>query len=89
MLEDLKQDITRLIALYEGEKQRADALSAELAQSKAAVKEYKEQITELNGQIDNIRLASAFSGSGDPMLAKERIDKLIREIDKCIKLLEK
>ena len=89
MLETLKQDITKLISLYEQEKQRADQLAASLAQSKETIKVYKEQITELNGQIDNLILANAFSGSGDHALAKERIDKLIREIDKCIKLLEK
>ena len=50
---------------------------------------YRKQITDLNQQIDNIRLASAFTGAGGNAAAKERIEKLIREIDKCIKLLEK
>jgi len=54
-----------------------------------AVRSYQAQITELNGQIDNLKLSFAFSGAGDTVLAKERIDKLVREIDKCIKLLEK
>ena len=89
MLEDIRADINRLIALYEGEKGRADALAAKLSESEAAVKSYKEQITDLNGQIDNLRLQYAFTGSGDPVAAKEKLDKLIREIDKCIKLLEK
>lgn len=89
MLETLKQDIDKLISLYEQEKQRADMLADSLAQSKETIKVYKEQITELNGQIDNLILANAFTGGGDHVLAKERIDKLIREIDKCIKLLEK
>lgn len=89
MLEQLQQDITKLISLYEQEKQRADKLAESLAQSKETIKVYKEQITDLNGQIDNLMLSNAFTGGGDHDLAKERIDKLIREIDKCIKLLEK
>lgn len=89
MLETLKQDITKLISLYEQEKQRADMLADSLAQSKETIKLYKEQITELNGQIDNLMLSNAFTGGGDHALGKERIDKLIREIDKCIKMLEK
>ena len=46
MLEQLQQDITKLISLYEQEKQRADKLAESLAQSKEAIKVYKEQITE-------------------------------------------
>ncbi|MBO4670268.1 MAG: hypothetical protein J5640_00275 [Bacteroidales bacterium] len=89
MLEDIKSNIEKLISLYETEKQRADALQAELDRSKADIAAYKEKVTDLDGQIDNLKLQYAFSGTGDPALAKERITKLIREIDRCIKLLEK
>lgn len=89
MLEELKGNITGLIALYEGEKQRADALAERLGQCEEKVRSYQAQITELNGQIDDLKLSFAFSGGGDPALGKERLAKLIREIDKCIKLLEK
>ena len=89
MLEEIKDNFTRLVALYENEKQRADKLADLLAQSEAEAKSYQAQITDLNGQIDNLMLSNAFTGGGDHDLAKERIDKLIREIDKCIKLLEK
>ena len=87
MLEDLHQQIERLIALYEGEKQRADFLQASLQASEAAAAAYKEQITDLTKQIETLQLATAFDGQGSPQ-AKARIDKLIREIDKCIRLLE-
>lgn len=89
MLEDIKSNIEKLISLYETEKQRADALQAELDRSRADVAACRERITDLDGQIDNLKLQYAFSGTGDPALAKERITKLIREIDRCIKLLEK
>lgn len=89
MLEDIKSNITKLISLYESEKQRADALEQQLAQSMEQSKAYTEQITELNQQIDSLKLASAFTASGDNRAAKDQVSKLIREIDKCIKLLEK
>ena len=89
MLEDIKSNIEKLISLYETEKQRADALQAQLEQSRETIAAYKEKVTDLDGQIDNLRLQYAFSGAGDPVLAKERITKLIRAIDRCIKLLEK
>ena len=87
-INDIRSGIARLIALYEAEKQRADALAGKLAESEDQVRKYKEQITDLNLQIDNQRLMSAFLGEGNHDEAKARINGLIREIDKCIKLLE-
>ena len=89
MLEDIKSNIARLIALYESQKQRADALEQQLAQCMEQSEEYRKQITDLNQQIDTLRLTSAFSLSTDTRAAKDQVAKLIREIDKCIKLLEK
>lgn len=88
MLEDIRTNINRLIALYEGEKQKADLLGESLRQSQAQIEMYKTQITELNSQIDNLKLSMAFSGAGDADAAKARINKLLHEIDRCIKLLE-
>ena len=42
----------------------------------------------MNSRIENLKLYEALSGQGDKALAKERIDRLVREIDKCISLLE-
>lgn len=89
MLEPVKQNIDRLIALYEGEKQRADQLAARLSESEASVRSYVEQITELNHQIDNLKLSSAFASGNGNSEAKDRLAKLIAEIDRCIALLEK
>ena len=47
----------------------------------------KKQIIELERQIDNQRLAGAFL-SDDNAESKKRIDRLIKEIDKCISLME-
>lgn len=88
MLEDIKSNIGKLISLYETEKQRADALAEKLALCEEQSKSYREQITDLNRQIDTLKLAGAFTSGGDNREAKERVAKLIREIDKCIKLLE-
>lgn len=88
MLDTLEAKITRLMALYEYQRQRADALEGRLALSERKVEEYREQITELNLKIDNLRLLGAFSAGGDAVQAKAGINKLIRELDKCIKLLE-
>lgn len=89
MLEGLKNNISKLIALYEKEKQRADSLEQSLAESRSESQKLKEQINELKQQIDSLKLTSAFTATGgDNSAAKERIDKLVREIDKCIDWLE-
>lgn len=87
-INELRSNIARLIALYEAEKQRADSLASKLSVSEGEILKYREQITDLNLQIDNQRLMSAFLAGGDREQAMERISRLIREIDKCIKLLE-
>lgn len=89
MLEVVRQNITKLIALYEGEKQRADALEADLSASRQEVEAYRKQIIVLNRKIDNIKLSGVFNPEGGNAVSKERLDKLINEIDKCIRLLEK
>ena len=88
MLEDIKASVERLISMYETQKQRADSLAAELEAGKAQLEAAKARIRELDAQIDNLKLQFAFSGAGDPAEAKARITKLVREIDRCIKLLE-
>ena len=89
MLEDIKNDFRALISLYEREKQRSDSLQERVLQAEGRERDYKAQITVLTSEIDNLKLLGAFNGSADTAEARARLDKLIREIDKCIKLLEK
>lgn len=88
MLEDIQDKITKLIALYEGERQRAETLSKELSESRNTLQEQQKQIAELKKKIEYLQLQNAFASGGVPE-AKNRIDSLIKEIDKCIALLEK
>ena len=87
MLDAIKQKITQLIAAYESEKAETKRLSSELEKLSAQNEAYKKQIIELERQIDNQRLAGAFL-NGDNTESKKKIDKLIKEIDKCISLME-
>ena len=57
-INELRSNIARLIALYEAEKQRADSLASKLSVSEGEILKYREQITDLNLQIDNQRLMS-------------------------------
>lgn len=90
MLENIRKDIERLVAAYEAENSRRIFLEEEVRQHKENEEIYRKQIAELEKQIDNLRLKNAFlTASGDNIEARERIEKLIRDIDRCIALMEK
>ena len=88
MLDSIKQKITQLISAYETEKAECERLRAELEKSTAQNEAYAKQIIELERQIDNQKLAGAFMTGSDTAASKKKIDKLIKEIDKCISLME-
>ena len=88
MLEDIWSDILSLISLYEKTKREYDATLEKLRQSERQTEEYRKQIVELEKQIDNLKLKNAFLSTSGDEEAKGKIDSLIREIDKCIAMLE-
>ena len=89
MLDILKQRIQQLIALYEAERTERIKLQIELEKYNRQNEAYRTQITELERQIDNLKLTKAFvADSSDNEQAKKKIDKLMKEIDKCISLME-
>ena len=89
MLETVKHKITRLIAAYEKEKSERTIAQKELEQLKAQNETYRKQILELERQIDNLKLSGAFMGTaGNSAAARNKVNALLKEIDKCIKLIE-
>ena len=88
MLEGIKTDIEKLIALYEAERSERMRLQTELARSEADKESCRKRIEDLEQQVNNLHLSEAFGVAGDGSAAKEKIEKLIKEIDKCISLLE-
>ena len=89
MINKLKERIQQLISAYETEREQRIKLEAELDRLKTQNEAYGEQITELERTIDNLKLADAFkSGNTDNAEARKKIDRLIKEIDKCITLME-
>lgn len=89
MTDTLKEKIQQLISAYETEREERKNLKEALEKSENQNITYKKQITELERQIDNLKLAEAFKATGnDSGEAKKKIDRLIKEIDKCITLME-
>ena len=89
MLELLRQRIQKLISLYETEKAECIRLRMELEKVQKQNETCKEQIIELEREIDNLKLKGAFMADGtDNAQARKRIDRLMKEIDRCISLME-
>ena len=88
MREVIWNDILELISIYEKTRDERDAMKGELQQKDDAIAGYREQIKELEKQIDNLKLKNAFLSTSGDEEAKEKIDRMIREIDRCISLLE-
>ncbi|MBO8455910.1 MAG: hypothetical protein IAC08_05855 [Bacteroidetes bacterium] len=88
MIEDLRSDIRRLIAAYEAIKAENTSLRQKLQESTGMNEDYRKQITELEKKIDSLKLADTMLvTSRDRKEARERIDRMIKAIDKCISLI--
>lgn len=88
MLEDVRKQIEKLIARYESVKVENERLRAELLASRENGEALRRQILELESTIETQKLTEAFTGGGDHEAAKGKLDRLIREIDRCISCLE-
>lgn len=88
MLEEVRKHIEELIARYEAAKVENERLREELHACKETGDALRRQVLELESTIDTLKLTEAFTAGGDNGAAKEKLDQLIREVDKCISWLE-
>ena len=88
MLEEVRNNFRRLMAAYESEKEENRVLREELKTASDRITGYKKQIEELEKKIDNLGLAGAFLGGDGTVEATRQIDRMIKDIDRCIKLME-
>ncbi|MCL2502882.1 MAG: hypothetical protein FWE30_07670 [Bacteroidales bacterium] len=87
-IDRLKKQIGNLISQYECIKADNERMALELSTSKTQLNEYTTTIHELEQKVNTLQLAEAFKASGtDAQEAKQKVTKLIKEIDKCIALL--
>ena len=83
IIDPLKQKIEMLISLHE----RALTENRELNSQLQTIKKEKE---DLENKVQKLQMAGAFQSSGeDAKEAKQKIGKLIREIDKCLNMLNR
>ena len=64
MLEDIQKNFERMIALYEREREMVKQLSIELDTTRTANETLRKHNTELEKEIDDLKLAAAFRRTG-------------------------
>lgn len=84
----LKSRIEHIISCYETVVFENNELKESLAASQQELGTSKNTIKELEKKLEQLQLTNAFKASSqDIKEAKQRIAKIVREIDKCISLL--
>ena len=86
----LRRSVEALIAEHEKLVELAAGLSNELSEAKRQLAAKNEEVKELQARYERAKFSGAVLGSGeDAVTAKRRVSELVREIDKCIALLDR
>lgn len=87
-LKAFERQLHRLVNMYEELKEKAKKLSHSLEDEKMKNEILQAQIDSLNKNYSNLKTAAAISlGSSDVRESRKRLSNLVREIDKCIALM--
>lgn len=84
----LEARITQLILEFKDLETQNAALTEQIAKEKATSAELRTQLEELQAAYENLKIAKMIEISDmDMKNAKSRLSKLVREVNKCIALL--
>jgi hypothetical protein len=90
ILAGLRINLKKIIGLYESEKEKNNELKGKIEILFNEIASLKKENEELKIQFNNIDLANVFvNASGTTHDAKIKVNRIVREIDKCIALLNK
>ncbi len=88
--QQLNANIDKLIQVCENLKQEKTVLGNAKTMLEKTVEDQQGEIRELHRQIEMLKMAKSLAGTeGKTTDAKLKINELVREIDKCISLLNK
>ncbi|MBB3188010.1 hypothetical protein [Microbacter margulisiae] len=88
LIDGFEKKLQTLLQLYTQEKDRNRKLEEELQQRQEEVMQAHKTILELRTDYEDLKMVQILSGnSADREAAHRRISHLVREIDKCLDLL--
>lgn len=86
----LTTNVEKLTVRYASLKQQVSELESEKAELRKKLDDANKAYVELDEKFNIYRMSRNFVGDGDEASdTKKRIDKIVREIDKCIALLNR
>ena len=86
----LRRSVEALVSEHEKLVELAAGLETELSVVKRQLAAKNEEVKELQARYERAKFSGAVLGSGeDPVTARKRVSELVREIDKCIALLDR
>ncbi|WP_010662888.1 hypothetical protein [Marinilabilia salmonicolor] len=87
---ELGTRVDRLVQLYRDARRENERLKNEVSQLTGQLKEVVNSKTDLEEQLGNTKMAKVLeSAPEDVQQTKSRINQIVREIDKCIALLNR
>jgi len=90
IINDLKSCVSTLITELEREKQDQEKLTGANQELQKKINMQEARISELEQKYSNLKIAKALiAESGDVHDARIKVNKIVREIDRCIALLNR
>lgn len=87
-LRKLKGHIEQIISKYELALSENESLKGELERCRTELENKGDRIKELEKKVELMQLGDAFKASSEDVKeAKRKIGRIVREIDKCISML--
>lgn len=88
IIDTLYADVHRLMELHSEAVKQAEELRATNARQAAKIRSLQEQAKRDKEELARLEMAAALNGSGrDKSAARAQVNRLLREVDKCIALV--
>jgi hypothetical protein len=88
-LRNLEEKIRQLVEDHHKTKIEKDLLIRQSVIQQKTIEEQKEEIESLKKQVQALKIAKSVESTQDTGKVKDKIQDLVREIDRCIELLNK
>jgi cell division septum initiation protein DivIVA len=89
LIESLKSKVTQVIEDNRRLRERNTSLNRSLQRAKEEKAESQRRVAELERRVGVLELSASMGGNAQQkQLAKARVNRLMREVDKCIALIK-
>jgi DNA-binding protein H-NS len=86
----LQSRILQLIEMYEKQKSAKELLSMQQSEMQEQIRQEQERVKNLEEKYNKLKISKALIASSDDVHdAKLKVNRMVREIDKCIALLNR